>query len=149
MTALWEEWGPRLKQTCMKFYVRGCAEAPGTRWPPGDEGPVPSAQHGLGWGVRRAEDASFTLRRVPSRGRDFPTKGFSHTIWVPCSSAQVGPHLPGDSLRRHRFRAQSHKTAPSCPPPTSTASQKSRWLPVLLTDCCRLEGSMTASFCCC
>lgn len=73
-----------------------------------------------------------------------------------CQGSILTLFIPGDSIRFHRLRAQSYKTAPSpcfrCqlqayasdklatkwrfqqPPPTQGASPKSRLSPVLLTD---------------
>lgn len=50
------------------------------------------------------------------------------TDWVSCNLIQVWSYVPGDSVRRHRLRAWSIKSAP-----TSNALRKARLLSVLLT----------------
>lgn len=60
------------------------------------------------------------------------TKEFCNTIWAPCRLTQFWHCLRIDSIRSHRGRVQSCKTAP--PPPTSDASLKSTLLFVLLTN---------------
>ena len=45
---------------------------------------------------------------------DFPhTKQFHNTSWLSYNLTQFLHYLPGDSVRSHGLRVQSHKTAPS------------------------------------
>lgn len=62
---------------------------------------------------------------------------------VPYNWTQFWHCLPRDSLRSHRLRTQSYKTAPCGP--SSDASCMSRLWPVLLTDQVQVKFSMTLS----
>lgn len=59
-------------------------------------------------------------------------KQFSDTSWVPSNSTQFWHYLPGDSIRPHELRIQSHKTAPH--PQPWDARGKTKWFPMLLTN---------------
>ena len=62
-----------------------------------------------------------------------PTSNSLDTNWVPSNSTQLRHYQPQDSIRFHRLRVQSYKTAPT--PLTSNVVCKSRLFSVLLTNC--------------
>lgn len=59
-------------------------------------------------------------QRIPTE-----TSNSQDTTWVSFNSAQFWLYLPGDSIRLHKLRAQSHK---NCPFLTSDTSHKRRLL---------------------
>lgn len=71
-------------------------------------------------------------------------QGFD-TAWVSYESTQLWHHLPRESIRSHRIRAESYKTVP--PPPVQTPFTSRGVHLCLLPTTYRSEVPMTPSLC--